>query len=86
MSDVTSLFSDKMKVLLCLYEYIGPDGYSRLSQQEISEKLGINRITINKLVKELVNDGYIEQDKDRLSKYLLTKKAVNTIKVVKKIE
>ena len=85
MPEVDNLLNDKFKVLLCLYDYRGPDNYSRITQQEISEKLKINRVTINKLFKELVETGFLETDSKHLSKYLITDKALKIIETLKEI-
>ena len=61
------------------------DNYSRITQQEISEKLKINRVTINKLFKELNESGFIESDSKYLSKYLLRDKAIEIVGTLKKI-
>ena len=85
MPEIDNLINDKFKVLIYLYDYKGPDNYSRITQQEISEKLKINRVTINKIFKELNESGFIESDSKYLSKYLLTDKAIEIIETLKKI-
>ena len=85
MPEIDNLINDKFKVLIYLYDYKGPDNYSRITQQEISEKLKINRVTINKLFKELNESGLIESDSKYLSKYLLTDKAIEIVETLKKI-
>ena len=52
---------------------------------EISEKLKINRVTINKLFKELIETGFLETDARHLSKYLITNKALKIIETLKEI-
>lgn len=84
MPEIDNLINDKFKVLICLYDYRGPDNYSRITQQEISEKLKINRVTINKLFKELNESGFIESDSKYLSKYLLRDKAIEIVGTLKK--
>lgn len=86
MSSLNSLINDKFKVLLCLYDYMGPDNYSRITQQEISEKLEINRVTINKFFKELSESGFIEIDTRHLSKYLITEKALKIINTIRELK
>ena len=85
MPEIDNLINDKFKVLIYLYDYKGPDNYSRITQQEISEKLKINRVTVNKIFKELNESGFIESDSKYLSKYLLTDKAIEIIETLKKI-
>jgi Mn-dependent DtxR family transcriptional regulator len=85
MPDINNLLNDKFRVLTCLYDYRGPDNYSRITQQEISEKLGINRVTINKIFKKLNDAELIKTDVKHLSKYLLTEKAIKAVETLKKI-
>ena len=81
-----NIIHDKYKVLVLLSEYQANDGFSRISQQEISDKLNISRITINKYFKELIADEMIEIDEKYLSKYRLTNKAIKIVKKLRALE
>ena len=85
MSNTDNLINHSFMVLKCLYDYRGPDGFSRITQQEISEKLHINRVTINKIFKNLSENHLIIVDSKHLSKYLLTEDAIKAVKALKKI-
>ena len=58
MPEVDNLLNDKFRVLLCLYDYRGPDNYSRITQQDISEKLNHAGSDVTKL--------YVKADKSKL--------------------
>lgn len=72
------------RILICLYEYMCKDGYSRISQQEIAERVQLSRVAVNKHFQYLIYTGYIVPDEKYLSKYLLTQKGIDTAKKMKK--
>ena len=80
--DINEFINDKYRILLLLNDYKGPDGYSRLSQSELAEKLNLSRVTINKYVKELINDKYISIEKDHLSKFKILKKTEKIVEIL----
>ena len=53
-----------------------------LSQSELAEKLDLSRVTINKYVKELINDKYISIEKDHLSKFKILKKTEKIVEIL----
>ena len=81
MSNVKYFTNDKFRVLSCLYDTKGIDNGTRITQQEIAEQLGLSRVTINGLLKQLKDDGYIQQDESRASKRLLTEKAIMVVEM-----
>ena len=80
--DINEFINDKYRILLLLNDYKGLDGYSRLSQSELAEKLDLSRVTINKYVKELINDKYISIEKDHLSKFKILKKTEKIVEIL----
>ena len=81
MSNVEYFTNDKFRVLACLYDTKGIDNSTRITQQEIAEQLGLSRVTINGLLKQLKDDGYIQQDESRASKRTLTEKAILVVEM-----
>ena len=75
---------DESRILICLYEYLCKDGYARISQQEIAERVKLSRVTVNKHFQYLIYAGYIIPDDKYLSKYFLTPKAIEAAKKMKK--
>lgn len=63
---------------------IGQHTYCPLGQSEIGEIVGCNRMTVNSILKELKDDGYIEYTKSK--QYLLTPKGQNAILKSKDID
>ena len=81
MQDINYFTNDKFRTLLFLYKARGQDNYARVTQQEVATAMGLSLVTMNGIFKQLKEDGYIEQDKERLSKYLLTNKALDAMKM-----
>lgn len=74
--------NERYKVLICLYErQIEVNGkiYSPLSQEEISQVVGISKATVNNILKELKKEKYIVQQNRTRGKYTLTEKAIKLI-------
>jgi len=59
-----SLNSPKMRLYRMLYfmSTSRPDNILKISQQDLADLLGIHRVTVNKLLVVLKNDGIIEHD------------------------
>lgn len=81
MTNVQYFTNDKFRVLECVYDSRGLDGVARITQQEVAEKLGISRVTINSIFSQLVTDGYLLKDLNRASKYMLSDKAITSVVV-----
>lgn len=81
MPDINYFTNDKFRALLFLYKARGQDNCARVTQQEVATAMGLSLVTMNGIFKQLKEDGYIEQDKERLSKYLLTNKALDAMKM-----
>lgn len=74
--------NERYKVLMCLYErQIEVNGkiYAPLSQEEISQVVGISKATVNNVLKELKKEKYIVQQNRTRGKYTLTDKAMQFI-------
>lgn len=69
--------NDKYKVLVCMAKcqvLVGNDMIVKLSQQEIADTLSFTKAKVNSIVRELKENGYIQQLSPR-GKYVLTSKA-----------
>lgn len=74
--------NERYKVLACLYErQIEVNGkiYAPLSQEEISQVVGISKASVNNVLKELKKEKYIVQQSRTRGKYTLTEKAIQLI-------
>jgi DNA-binding MarR family transcriptional regulator len=69
-----------------LYEVFFNPG---ISQEKLSKKRNVDKTTIAKAVKKLINNGYIEKNKDKMDKrvycLLCTEKAAQLIPEIKRV-
>ena len=80
---IDRFITDDFRVLAYLYDKQAPDGKAYVTQQEVADYLELNRATINKIIRELKSEGYIQQDGIHNGRYILTKKALPIIKSFK---
>ena len=79
MANVKYCTNDKFRALAYLYDVKGNDNRARITQQEVADELGLSRVTINGIFKQLKDDGYLQQDTVHIGRYLLTEKAISAI-------
>ena len=72
--------TDDFRVLAYLYDKQAPDGKAYVTQQEVADHLQLNRATINKIIGELKNEGYIQPDGTHNGRYILSDKAIQIVK------
>lgn len=73
--------NDKMKVLIIISKHqVETPGarFCPLSQQEIADLLPCSKLKINNIIKELVDEQYVERKRKR-GRYTLTNKAVELL-------
>ena len=85
MANIDILTNKTYSVLSFLYENKDEDNLVKITQTELSEKVGINRTLINSIFKSLSDNGYIEQDKTRVGRYYLTDIAIKVVEDFKKL-
>lgn len=81
MSNVKYFTNDKFRALAYLYDMKGSDNRARITQQEVADELGLSRVTINGIFKQLKDDGYLQQDTVHIGRYLLTEKAISAVEM-----
>lgn len=81
MSNTTYFTNSKFQVLSCLYDARGIDNVSRITQQEIANKLNLSRVTINGIFQTLRDDGYLTKYEYGVSNHALTEKAVLAVEM-----
>lgn len=86
MSQLQYFTNDNFRILAYLYDMQGANHKANITQQEIADELKISRVTINKIIGELKNSGYIEQDGNHVGRYILTKKALSIVETFRIIE
>lgn len=73
------------RVLKLLYDRLvtfDDETFSVISQQEIADKLNLNKSTVSNIFKVLIDKGYILKTKYN-GKYRLSDEAIKTIKVIR---
>lgn len=80
--------NDKFKVLECMEQrqiQVNDESIVKLSQQEIADILGFTKTKVNNIVRELKENGYLNQLSSR-GKYMLTDIANEEINKMKNEE
>ena len=86
MSQIKYFTNDNFRTLAYLYDMKGANNKAHITQQEIADDLELSRVTVNKIMGELKNSGYLEQDGKHLGRYILTEKALSVIETFRMIE
>ena len=86
MSQIQYFTNDNFRTLAYLYDVKGANGKVHITQQEVADDLGIRRATVNKIMGELRDSGYIEQDGKHVGRYILTEQAISVIETFRTIE
>ena len=74
--------NDRYKILSSMAERqieVAENIYAPLSQRQISEITGLSYKTVNSIIKELKDNGYIIYEGTTRGKYFLTEKAKNDL-------
>ena len=78
--------NDRYKVMDLLYDHkikIKDDCYTTLSQQEIANLVNFSKQKTNKIINELIDEGYIEVYKNLRGKYIITESGIKIIQLVR---
>lgn len=84
MPKIEQFTTDNFRILSYLCEIRGKDDKVSITQQEIADKFGLSRATVNKIVGELKSDGYIEQDGTHIGRYIIAKSAIKIVTTIHK--
>jgi|GEM_PF-318947 len=87
--NLETFVNDKFKILDLLYNHkidIKGNSYTSLSQQEIANLIHFSKQKTNKLMKELMDEGYIDNYMNLRGKYVVTTIGKEVIMVIKNIE
>ena len=76
---IVEFTNDNFRVLAYLYDNMDPSRLVKITQQEVSDALGISRVTINKIFKQLKDGDYITQDSTKVGRYYLTESSVRLV-------
>lgn len=76
---IVEFTNDNFRVLAYLYDNMDPSRLVKITQQEVSDALGISRVTVNKIFKQLKDGDYITQDSTKVGRYYLTESSVRLV-------
>ena len=76
---IVEFTNDNFRVLAYLYDNMDTSRLVKITQQEVSDALGISRVTINKIFKQLKDGGYLTQDSTKVGRYYLAESSVRLV-------
>ena len=85
MSHIKYFTNDNFRILAYLYDAKSANGKVHITQQEVADDLEISRATVNKIMGELRETGYIEQDGKHVGRYILTENALSVIETFRNV-
>ena len=77
---IVEFTNDNFRVLAYLYDNMETSQLVKITQQEVSDALGLSRVTINKIFKQLKEGDYLMQDTSKIGRYYLTDTGVHIVK------
>lgn len=86
MADIRILTNNTYRILEYMYHNRDKNNQVIITQSEISENLGLNKSTVNIMIKSLKENGYITQNENHVGRYGLTETGVKTVYLFRKSE
>ena len=87
MPDLEFFVNDNYTMLAYLYNIRNPNtNTANVTQDELAEKLYISRATVNKLIKNLRDAGYVLFDVNHVGRYILADKSIVVVETFKQLE
>lgn len=86
MADLKILTNNTYRILSYLFDKKDKNNEVRITQNEISNDLKLNKTTVNTAMKSLKESGYIIQNENRMGRYALTDAGVKTVSLFRKSE
>ena len=87
MPDLEFFVNDNYTMLAYLYNIRNPNtNTANVTQDELAEKLYISRATVNKLIKNLRDAGYVLFDANHVGRYVLADKSIVVVETFKQLE
>ena len=83
-----TLFNSNFLILEILHQnkvQLNDETFCSLSQEEIGKELNISRMSVSNGIKQLIKDGYIKVPEGKNKCYILTDKALDTMKILNKL-
>ncbi len=85
MSKVFEFTNENFRTLAYMYDNKNEQNLVKTTQQETSDELGLSRVTVNKIFKQLKENGYITQDTTKVGRYYLTTEGITVVETFRKI-
>ena len=83
MSKLDYFTNKNFKVINYLYDRRNFDNIVSITQQEIAEQLNLSRATINKMINDLTQNGYLKRIESKMARYVMSQEAIDFVKVVR---
>ena len=82
MDHLNYFVNDKFKTLLLMHQRTVSDGMVYITQQEVADELGVSRIKINGIFRELEENNYILSDSMHRGRYLSRQDGIEAIRLL----
>ena len=86
MADIKILTNNTYRVLSYLFDKKDRNNLVVITQNEVSKDLDLNKTTVNTIMRNLRENGYITQDENHVGRYSLTDAGVKTVSLFRKSE
>ena len=83
MSKIDYFTNENFKILNYLYDQRNSDNIVSITQQEIADELNLSRATINKMINDLTQNGYLKRIESKMARYVMSQEAIDFVKVVR---
>jgi predicted transcriptional regulator len=86
---IEKITTNYFKVLSMLYDnkiVVNKKYMIPITQSEVSEMMGINKTTVNRIFKELKSDNLIVNDENKNGRYYITEKGIEVVKRIYSIK
>ena len=83
MSKLNYFTNDNFRIVNYLYDHKNEAGIVSITQQELANQLGLSRITINKLMNDMIERGYLLRIETTVGRYALNKEMIDFVKGVR---
>ena len=83
MSKIDYFTNENFKILNYLYDQRNSDNIVSITQQEIADEFNLSRATINKMINDLTQNGYLKRIESKMARYIMSQEAIDFVKVVR---
>ena len=83
------LFTNHFRALVMMYDYqvvVGNEKFSKITQVEISDQLGVSKVTVNHIMRDLMEKGFVVKEEKRIGKYYLSKEAEEIVEKLRQVD